>query len=135
MEDQPRIGLTRLVPLLQVSDIQETLRYYESALGFSVDYAWPNLEEPKWVQVSRDDVSFMFTLDLGTSTSPFIAEKGNGIVFYIMTNDVDNLHEQLAAQGAIIVQGPISFGDRRQFSVGDMNGYIIAFSQEFSSRS
>ena len=68
MEDQPRIGLTRLVPLLQVSDIQETLRYYESALGFSVDYAWPNLEEPKWAQVSRDDVSFMFTLDLGTST-------------------------------------------------------------------
>jgi len=33
------------------------------------------------------------------------------------------------AQGAIIVQDLVEFAGRRQFSVGDINGYMLAISE------
>ena len=85
----------------------------------------------KWAQVSRGDVSFMLTIDLGTSSTAFIAEKGNGVVFYVLVQDVEALLEELTERGATIVQGLHDFGGRRQFSVADINGYVLAFSQGF----
>lgn len=132
MDGNDRPSLQRLVPLLQVSDMETTLAYYREALGFELDYVWPDAREPKWAQVSRASVSLMFTPDLGTSQAPFIAEKGNGVVLYVWVDRVDALYAELAEHGAIIVQGLQSFGMRRQFSIGDPNGYVIAFSQEFA---
>jgi len=123
--------LRRTVPLLQVNSISETLAYYVDALGFCVDFCWPSEGPAKWAMVSRAQVSFMFTIDLGTSSSRFIAEKGNGVVLYVMIDDVKALYSELVGRGAIIVQDVHEFGGREQFSVADMNGYVIAFSQEF----
>ncbi len=125
-------GLKRIVPLLQVGSLVDTLTYYQQVLGFTLDFVWPGEGEPKWAQVSRDGISFMFTIDLGTSSSFFIAEKGNGVVFYVMVNDVEAVYTELLERGAIIVQELHEFGGRKQFSVADLNGYVIAFSQEFS---
>lgn len=120
-----------VVPLLQVSDLPETLNYYQEVLGFGVDFCWPDEDAPKWAMASRLGVSFMFTIDLGTSSGPFIAEKGNGVVFYIVTKEIEALYEELAAKGAIIAQEIIAYGDRRQFSIADPNGYVITFSEPF----
>jgi len=124
--------LKRTVPLLQVNSLSDTLEYYTDALGFSVDFCWPDEGPPKWAMASRGEVSFMFTIDLGTSSSGFIAEKGNGVVLYVMADEVEALYSELAGRGAIVVQELHDFGGRRQFSVADLNGYVIAFSQEFS---
>ncbi len=124
--------LKRIVPLLQVGSLADTLTYYQQVLGFALDFVWPGDGEPKWAQVSRGEVSFMFTVDLGTSSSFFIAEKGNGVVFYVMVDDVEAVYAELVEQGAIIVQELHEFGGRKQCSVADLNGYVIAFSQEFA---
>lgn len=120
-----------MVPLLQVGSIEDTLTYYAEVLGFSVDFVWPREGPAKWAAASHGDVSFMFTMDLGESTRPFLAEKGNGVVFYIVTEDVEALYDELCEQGAIIVQDLHQFGARKQFSAADLNGYILAFSEPF----
>ena len=124
--------LQGLIPLLQVGDMSDTLTYYREALGFQLDFTWPDAESPKWARVSRDGVSLMFTVDLGTSSSLFIAEKGNGVVFYLIVADVEVAYEELAARGAIIVQDIHDFGERKQFSVADNNGYVLAISEAFA---
>ena len=124
--------LKRTIPLLQVNSIPETLAYYVDALGFSIDFCWPEKGPPKWAMVSRAEVSFMFTIDLGTSSSGFIAEKGNGVVLYVTVDDVQALYSELVSRGATIVQDVHDFGGREQFSVADVNGYVIAFSHEFT---
>lgn len=121
----------RIVPLLQVGNMTDTLSYYRDCLGFSADLIWPE-KDPKWARVSRGEISFMLTIDLGTSSGFFIAEKGNGVVFYIVMEDVTAIYEELAARGAIIVQDIQDFGGRKQFSVADLNGYVLAFSEEFT---
>ncbi|MHB0858903.1 MAG: VOC family protein [Anaerolineae bacterium] len=123
--------LQRVIPLLQVGSMEDSLVYYQEALGFNLDFSWPEEGPAKWAQVSRGDVSFMLTIDLGTSSTSFIAEKGNGVVFYVLVEDVEALLEELTARGATIVQGLHDFGGRKQFSVADINGYVLAFSQRF----
>ncbi|MCD6520078.1 MAG: VOC family protein [Anaerolineae bacterium] len=125
-------GGWEVVPLLQVSSMEDTLLYYREVLGFALDFAWPEEGEPKWAMVSREGAHFMFTIDLGTSSGQFIAEKGNGEVFYLLCADLQALYSELVERGAIIVQEPVTFGGRRQFSVGDPNGYVLAFSEPFS---
>lgn len=127
-----RNPLQCLVPLLQVGSMIETLIYYQEALGFQLDFTWPDAESPRWAQVSRDSVSLMFTVDLGTSSGLFIAEKGNGVVFYLIVADAQAALEEMAARGAIIVQDIQDFGGRRQFSIADNNGYVLAISEPFT---
>ncbi|HHX44281.1 MAG TPA: hypothetical protein GX714_09895 [Chloroflexi bacterium] len=124
--------MKQIVPLLQVSNLADTIGYYEEALGFSLVFRWPEEGEPRWVGMSRGDIAIMFTIDLGTSSAPFIAEKGNGVVLYVLVNEVAPLFDELVARGAIIVQEVHDFGGRHQFSIADPNGYILAFSEAFA---
>jgi len=130
-EHRLRTSWQAVVPLLQVGNMAESLEYYITALGFAVHETWPAAETPRWARVSRGEVSFILTMDLGTSDRPFIAEKGNGVVFYILCGDIPALYDELSASGAIIVQEPITFGERRQFTVADVNGYVLTFSEPF----
>ena len=123
--------LTGVVPLLQVSNLRETIAYYEDCLGFSQDFVWEREDGPIWAGLSRGEVSFMLTRDLGTSDQTFIAEKGNGVAFYILVDEIETLYDELSAHNALIVQDMITFGGRRQFTVGDPNGYVITFSEPY----
>jgi len=118
-----------IVPMLQVNDVNETVAYYQEALGFTLETTWPDATTPRYAVVSRGDIHFVFTTDLGTSEGSFIAEKGNGVVLYLLVDDVDAVYDELSARGAIIVQDPIEFAGRRQFSVGDINGYMLAVTE------
>ena len=124
--------LQGVVPMLQVGSMAESLDYYCQVLGFALHETWPEGEVPRWARVSRDAVSFILTMDLGTSDRAFIAEKGNGVVFYLPCGGLHALYEELSASGALIVQEPISFGDREQFTVADVNGYVLTFTSPFS---
>jgi uncharacterized glyoxalase superfamily protein PhnB len=124
--------MNKIVPLLQVSSISDTMGYYREVLGFALDFRWPEEGEPRWVGMSRGDITMMFTIDLGTSSAPFIAEKGNGVVLYVLVEEVEPLFAELVTNGAIVVQEVHDFGGRRQFSIADPNGYILAFSEAFS---
>lgn len=134
MRNENRVRLKRIVPLLQVASMADTIAYYQEALGFSLDFVWPSDGAPKWARVSRDGVSFELTIDLGTSSAQFIAERGNGVVFYVIAEKVASLYEELLAHEATIVQELRDFGTRKQFSVADRNGYVIAFAQESDDR-
>ncbi len=127
MDRVPASSLRAVVPMLQVNDMREALLYYQQVFGFSTGLVWPDEQQPKWAVVSRDGVQFLLTVDLGTSTGDFIAEKGNGIVLYIVAHAIEALYEELVNHGAIVVQELTSFGDRQQFSVADLNGYVLAF--------
>ncbi len=126
-------GLSQVVPLLQVANMERSLEYYREALGFKVEGIWPADPPARWAHLSRDAIRFILSIDLGTSDREFIAEKGNGVVLYLVTDQLDALYAEFTERGAIVVQDLIDYGGRRQFSVGDADGYLLAFSEPFSS--
>lgn len=125
------MNLQGVVPLLQVGNLRETIAYYQDCLGFRQDFLWERDGVAIWAGVSRGEVSFMLTRDLGTSDQSFIAEKGNGVAFYIIVDEIEPLYDELLAANALIVQDMMAFGDRRQFTIGDPNGYVITFSEPY----
>jgi predicted enzyme related to lactoylglutathione lyase len=131
MSEQPTANWQSVVPLLQVSNLAETLEYYEAVLGFRIVSLWPDAHDPKWAHVVRGQTRFILTFDLGASDRPFIAEKGNGVVLYVVVDDIDAAYEELETRGAIVVQDMVDFGGRRQFSIGELNGYVLAFVEGF----
>jgi predicted enzyme related to lactoylglutathione lyase len=132
MEPTDAITLRGVAPLMQVGDMGESLDYYREVLGFHLDFAWPDEGSPKWAKISRSEVQFMLTVDLGTSSGRFIAEKGNGVVFYIITREIEALYAEIEAKDALLVQDLMEFGGRRQFSIADPNGYVLTFSEPFT---
>ena len=131
MSETAAAAWRQIVPLLQVGNLAETLAYYQEVLGFTVLSLWPDAREPKWAHVARGQAHLLLTFDLGTSDRPFIAEKGNGVVLYIVVDDVAVAYRELEERGAIIVQELAEFGGRWQFSIGELNGYILAFTAAF----
>jgi uncharacterized glyoxalase superfamily protein PhnB len=125
-------GLSQVVPLLQVSNMARSLEYYREALGFDLADTWPEGEPPRWAHILREGIHFILTVDLGTGGRDFIAEKGNGVVLYLVTDQLEALYEELVERGALVVQDMVTFGGRTQFSVGDADGYVLAFSEPFA---
>ena len=131
MSETAAAAWQQIVPLLQVGNLSETLAYYQEVLGFTVLSLWPDAREPKWAHVARGQAHLLLTFDLGASDRPFIAEKGNGVVLYIVVDDVAAAYHELEERGAIIVQELAEFSGRWQFSIGELNGYILAFTAAF----
>jgi len=117
----------QIMPLLQVGNLLESLKYYTQVLGFAVISLWPDEREPKWAHLARGKTRVMLTFDLGTSDRQFIAEKGNGVVLYVVVEDVYAAYRELEEKGAIIVQELAEFGGQPQFSITEPNGYVLAF--------
>ena len=119
--------LTTLRPMLWTKEIKETIKWYESILGFqclSYDEEWG------WASLKKDYVSIM--LALPNETIGFDAPKFTGS-FYFYTEDVDALWAQLKDQCKVCY--PIETFDygMKEFAIYDNNGYLLQFGQELEN--
>ena len=111
--------LKRLVPILWVSDIEQTIAFYRDMLGFKC----MNRMEG-WACLANDEVELMISLP--NQHEPFDQLQFTGS-FYFRPDDVDRLWEQLKNQVPIVY--PIENFDygMREFAIRDNTGYILQF--------
>ncbi len=114
---------------LNVSDVAKSTAWYRDVLGFVVMFAIP-LAQPmmshiRWIKFA-DLMLYSATEAL---TAPGAGVKLN---FQIWPEDIaiDELAAQIQAKGAQIVEGPIDRPwNTREFTVRDLDGYILNFTQ------
>jgi catechol 2,3-dioxygenase-like lactoylglutathione lyase family enzyme len=120
-----------IVPVFLVDDLVPTVEYYRDVLGFEVDYVYG--DPPNYGSVSRGGAVLQFTRSNppGRRNSVLRAGPGNGVDAYVVVTDVDSLHDEFTAKGALIHTFPASheYG-MREFKIEDFNGYIIVFAEE-----
>jgi predicted enzyme related to lactoylglutathione lyase len=112
-----------------VENILETARFYREKLGFSS----PVVSE-RYGVLRRDDleIHLMPVHQEASKMNPNNAVKKTASDVYVVVTDVDQLHQEFAAQGLKITRGPETYQDvSREFVVEDLNGYWLCFSQEF----
>ena len=65
---------------------------------------------------------------------PHVGGGFMGVDAFFVVRDVDRIHSELEAKGAVIITGPASheFG-MREFKVEDTNGYVLVFAQELGA--
>lgn len=129
--------LQHLSPILWTKDLEQTISFYETVLGFKKKTQFPN-----FVSLTRDHVELMFVLpveepddckDPNNKEEFFPKPKLTGNV-YIFTDQVDQIWELV--KDKVTITSPIA--DReylmRDFSILDNNGYELVFGEDISSK-
>jgi len=102
-----------IIPVLNVKNIAESLKYYQHVLGFKKDWDWG--EPVSFASVSRDGVSIFLCQD---------AQGQAGMWMSIFINNVDDLYEEYKASGAKVLQPPTNFPwGMREMNVEDLDGH------------
>ena len=128
------MALQSLTPNLMVNDVEETIEYYTDVLGFTLLMTVPETGKLDWAMVKRNEVVIMFqsSKSLKEGVPRLAGEKpGGGLTFYIKVDRVTEIHEELFNNEAEIISDLDStFYDTIEFSVVDLNGYILTFSED-----
>ena len=104
-------------PILRVLNLAASIDYYVNRLGFQIDFQGPG----DFASVSRDRcVLFLSVGDQGHT----------GTWAWIGVSDVELLHQEFTARGALIRQGPTNFSWAREIQVTDPDGNILRFGSD-----
>jgi catechol 2,3-dioxygenase-like lactoylglutathione lyase family enzyme len=108
------------IPILRVADLQASLRFYETVLGFKRD--WGGDDAYKMIaSVSRDDCSLM------------LFEEGQGqpgTWVWIGVEDVAALHAEYEPRGVKVVMAPTNFAWALEMRIEDPDGHVLRIGSE-----
>jgi catechol 2,3-dioxygenase-like lactoylglutathione lyase family enzyme len=133
----------RLIPELEVEDLDRSLAFYTGVIGFTVLYARP---EERFAFLELEGANLMLEEAAGPGrrfpTAPLEHPFGRGVNFQIQVADVDALHARvLAAQSQVILPMEERWYRRndhevgnRQFVVADPDGYVLRFFGDLGRR-
>jgi catechol 2,3-dioxygenase-like lactoylglutathione lyase family enzyme len=135
--------MSRLIPELDVADLDRSLAFYVGVIGFKVQFDRP---EERFAFLSLDDVHLMLEEAAGPGrrfrTAALEHPYGRGINFMIEVADIDHLYSRVRSAGYTIVirleerwyrQNEVETG-HRQFVVADPDGYLMRFSTYLGRR-
>ena|ERR1041385_5102362 len=123
------LKLNQIAPTFLVSDVGETIRWYERELDFKT-YPFPKEPPHVFAIISRDGVEIMFQRATGYQKPDLYDARPGGVWdAYVRMQGVVELYERL--KDRIEIKLPLRqqpYGDW-EFEVRDPNGYILVFSE------
>jgi hypothetical protein len=122
--EPPEQRVNRLVPFVKVTDVERSVGFYNH-LGFIVKSVFKYRDRLSWAALESEGAEVMFE---GTS-DPIEADR-QGVLFYLYSQDLAALRDQLLAAG--IEAGQIedgSPGPRQEMRVVDPDGYVLMVAQ------
>jgi catechol 2,3-dioxygenase-like lactoylglutathione lyase family enzyme len=133
----------RLIPELEVEDLDRSLAFYTGVIGFTVLYARP---EERFAFLDLQSANLMLEEAGGPGRrfhgAPLEHPFGRGVNFQIQVADVDELHARVLAAKAQVVlpmedrwyrRGDHETGNR-QFVVADPDGYLLRLFTDLGQR-
>lgn len=113
-----------LTPMLWTAELQATIEFYTSVLGFQLDEL---NQEWGWCSLSKDAASIMFATP--NAHMPFDGAKLTGSL-YINIEEVDTLWAKLQDKATIFYPIENFEHGMREFAILDNNGYVLQFGKE-----
>lgn len=104
---------------LQVRDLEASTRFYTERLGLTPAPAGP----PGAVVFTTEPIPFAIrepAVDLDATS-----RLGWGVALWLKADDVDKLHDDLAAHGVPIMTAPFDGPFGRTFAFADPDGYVV----------
>lgn len=125
--------LQSLTPNLMVENVNDTVNYYQDLLGFTILRTVPKEGNYDWAMVKRNEVVLMFQ-SKRTSSSEISSVKtqnpGGGVSLYVKVEEVHELFYDLNEKVEIVSEIEDTFYGTTEFSITDLNGYVLTFSEE-----
>jgi catechol 2,3-dioxygenase-like lactoylglutathione lyase family enzyme len=127
--------MKRISPILRTNNLNETITFYETVLGFKGKSNFSN-----FVTLTRENVEIMFIVPQGepeeckdtNNKSEFFPKPVFTGSIFIVTDQVDKLWESVKDKATIkdTINNREYF--MRDFSILDNNGYELVFGQDIS---
>jgi catechol 2,3-dioxygenase-like lactoylglutathione lyase family enzyme len=133
----------RLIPELDVSNLDKSLAFYTRVVGCTVLYERP---EERFAFLEFEGARLMLEEAAGPgrrfTAAPLEHPYGRGVNFQIQVGDVDELYARvLAAQAHVVIPMEEKWYRRddhdlgnRQFVVADPDGYLLRFFSDLGGR-
>jgi hypothetical protein len=111
--------ILKVIPVLPAINIQDTIMFYESKLGFTA------FNQGGYVIMKKGDAELHFFL----STDNKLCESS---CCYIKVSDIECLYTDLSALGIVTIKGKLEDKPRgiKEFSIRDNNGNLLKFTAE-----
>ena len=126
------IQVRGLAPLLGVSDMGTSIRFYRDELGFEVvDTSSPG-DDFGWALLSLDGTELMLNVAREPGSAPLgpdparIAAHGD-VVIYFGCPDVEGAYEHLRARGVEVQPPELAYYGMKQLYVRDPDGFGLCF--------
>ena len=137
------LHLTGLVPLLQVFDMPESIRFYCDVLGFEIVSHSPEIEAPEgryfhwaWLRLGGAEVMLNTAYDAGERPAVRELSRWRGhedTALYIGCPDVDGTHRYLQSKGLAVDPPVVAPYGMKQLYVRDPDGYSLCFKRRLPS--
>ena len=120
-----------ITPNIFVRDINETIKFYRN-LGFKVVMTVPEKGDPVWAMMTCGDVAFMFQSfeSLGSELPAISRQDGGSLLLYIKIKDIRQFHDRIKDKVNVIKGLEKTFYGATEFSIQDINGYLLTFAEE-----
>jgi catechol 2,3-dioxygenase-like lactoylglutathione lyase family enzyme len=124
--------LKSVTPFFIVDNLQATVDFYESKLGFRVLYRGGGDAETDdyWAFVGRDEVMLMLkAVAADVHPQPNSSRhKWASWDAYVLTDDPDGLYREFVTRGVAMRRELADTSDGlRAFEIADNNGYVLCF--------
>ncbi len=129
MRVDEQFNIRRIIPLIPVSNIQNSLKFYEGILGFHRVSSAMNGNSLYWCRLKRDGIQIM----IEEGRKNFVVSD-DPIKLCFITKDVDRVYHQLIANGLSIDEPCIAPYGMRQIFVKDPDRHIIWFESPLSKK-
>jgi uncharacterized glyoxalase superfamily protein PhnB len=120
-----------VAPNIFVDDIKTTIAFYQK-IGFSVEATVPEEGDPVFALMTCGKVTFMFQTfeSLGSELPAIRRQKGGSLLLYIQLKGIRDFYDRIEKEVNIVKGLEKTFYGATEFSIEDLNGYILTFAEE-----
>jgi catechol 2,3-dioxygenase-like lactoylglutathione lyase family enzyme len=126
--------IKRLTPMLNVSDIERSLDFYQKLAGFELVSPREKVAQWRWAWIKSGDGELMLSESGGPATrvdqSDSSRDKGWPAIYYFYPENVVDLHAEVKRQAFQVSDLRVTFYGMKEFEVQDPDGHILWFGQE-----
>lgn len=126
--------LKKLIPMLNISNIEGSLDFYQKALGFEIVSDKDAVKEWKWATIRSGNTEIM----LSETEHSLNLEKGIDpqkniswpTIFYFYPESVGELHSSLIKKGYKPTEILNTIYGMKEFSIQDPDGHMLSFGED-----
>lgn len=131
------VKLQSVTSNLMVDDVDKTVDYYEKVLGFNLEISVPRDDgKLQWAMVTRDSVDIMLH-ERGNLIEEMPQLKGTktgggSITLFVKMEGFEAFYNEVKVKmdADIIIEPHTTFYGMKEFTLQDINGYIITFAEQ-----
>ena len=126
--------IKRLTPMLNVSDIDRSLDFYQKLAGFELVSPRQAVDQWRWAWIRSGDGELMLSESGGPATrvdqSDASRDEGWPAIYYFYPENVVDLHAEVKRKEFQVSDLRVTFYGMKEFEVRDPDGHILWFGQE-----